>query len=627
MNTHADKAQEKKSQSVTSVVSKKQSGRESTFQFVDNFHEAIVQRKLQELAINSPQAKQAAQLQVIANHHSIQQQHPVQKRVNNTGLPDNLKTGIENLSGCSMDDVKVHRNSDKPAQLQAHAYAQGTDIHLGPGQEKHLPHEVWHVVQQKQRRVKPTMQMKDKVNVNDDVYLENEADKMGAKALQSNVQQMTDVGYEPELGTIPESILQAQFDVTDDERMIGEKVIVSVDDCDEYGETGVIERYSISETGMWSVRMDISHDLVRFPYENLSLVTNESEHIETDAVKSRMPDESVYRVYKSRNGADDWKRVVLKKQEDGSLLDKDGVTYRLLNIANGTDVPFVSKEAEKQDSRPTEEFVEFLSNYGFSLLGSGTIQDRLHLAVVSAQKSHIDELIVHLHVDQNGKWYTSNIRQGGLNELLLTSDSVEVIDRYGGHPNKDKYAMRDGKPYTFAELQRDTSYPTKDFVFKGTFIKDDGHYQNSHVNARMYHIDAEGKKHRTVGPVSPVYHLSMEQESLKFHFNERTTMLSLVFDLIELHKNMLAEASDILSIKASVRGSQVYEMRGGDLLELNKEKDLAIFADIVQNHRNRVIQNLKDIHKRLEAPVDGCLSPRPPLSPTHYPSVQSPEHK
>ncbi|GAL35435.1 translation initiation factor 2 [Vibrio maritimus] len=83
-----------------------------------------------------------------------------------------------------MDDVKVHYNSSKPAQLQAHAYAQGSNIHIGPGQEKHLAHEAWHVVQQKQGRVKPTMQMKGKVNINDDASLEREADVMGAKALQ-----------------------------------------------------------------------------------------------------------------------------------------------------------------------------------------------------------------------------------------------------------------------------------------------------------------------------------------------------------------------------------------------------------------------------------------------------------
>ena len=38
---------------------------------------------------------------------------------NKTGLPDRLKAGVETLSGLSMDDVSVHYNSAKPAQLQA----------------------------------------------------------------------------------------------------------------------------------------------------------------------------------------------------------------------------------------------------------------------------------------------------------------------------------------------------------------------------------------------------------------------------------------------------------------------------------------------------------------------------
>ncbi|MBS1189275.1 MAG: hypothetical protein H6R10_1067 [Rhodocyclaceae bacterium] len=103
---------------------------------------------------------------------------------NQTGLPDNLKAGVESLSGMSMDHVRVHYNSSQPAQLNALAYAQGTDIHVAPGQEQHLPHEAWHVVQQAQGRVKPTRQMKAGVPVNDDRGLEREADVMGAKALQ-----------------------------------------------------------------------------------------------------------------------------------------------------------------------------------------------------------------------------------------------------------------------------------------------------------------------------------------------------------------------------------------------------------------------------------------------------------
>lgn len=114
----------------------------------------------------------------------VTQRAAAEAKPNNTGLPDNLKSGIESLSGMSMDNVKVHYNSSQPAQLNAHAYAQGTDIHVAPGQEQHLPHEAWHVVQQAQGRVRPTMQMKEGVPVNDDAGLEHEADVMGAKAVQ-----------------------------------------------------------------------------------------------------------------------------------------------------------------------------------------------------------------------------------------------------------------------------------------------------------------------------------------------------------------------------------------------------------------------------------------------------------
>jgi predicted RecB family nuclease len=183
MNTYADKTKENKSQASSNGAAKMQSDSESTFQFVESRPEAIQMQQLQELANNSAQVSGIAQLQAMADNFTTQKQ-PIQRKENKTGLPDNLKTGMENLSGYSMDDVKVHRNSDKPAQLNAHAYAQGTDIHLGPGQEKHLPHELGHVVQQKQGRVKPTMQMKGKVNINDDAGLEKEADVMGAKALK-----------------------------------------------------------------------------------------------------------------------------------------------------------------------------------------------------------------------------------------------------------------------------------------------------------------------------------------------------------------------------------------------------------------------------------------------------------
>jgi hypothetical protein len=110
----------------------------------------------------------------------------IKKKRNKTGLPDKLKSGIENLSGVSMDDVNVHYNSSEPAQLDAEAYAQGAEIHLAPGQEKHLPREAWHIVQQSEGRVKPANEIKKAISINDDKKLEEEADKMGAKATKNS---------------------------------------------------------------------------------------------------------------------------------------------------------------------------------------------------------------------------------------------------------------------------------------------------------------------------------------------------------------------------------------------------------------------------------------------------------
>ncbi|NHN24081.1 DUF4157 domain-containing protein [Flavobacterium jejuense] len=165
MKTQTDITQEQQSCPTQRVQQETSNG--GTTQLVDNRESTSVQRKLQD--------SMSAATENTTN--------PIQRK-NNTGLPDNLKTGIENLSGYSMDDVKVHYNSSKPAQLQAHAYAQGTDIHLASGQEKYLPHEAWHVVQQKQGRVKPTRQLKSKVTINDDDALEREADVMGGRATQ-----------------------------------------------------------------------------------------------------------------------------------------------------------------------------------------------------------------------------------------------------------------------------------------------------------------------------------------------------------------------------------------------------------------------------------------------------------
>lgn len=159
----------------------------------------LVQQRIQQAAHIGPQAKETTHMQALADaspqHQTVAQLYamnpgkrhaPTPKQVSRkpkqTGLPDTLKSGLEQLGKMDLSDVKVHYNSARPAQLQAHAFAQGNHIHLGPGQERHLPHEGWHVVQQKQGRVKPTKQFVKQTPINDDPGLEREADLMGAKA-------------------------------------------------------------------------------------------------------------------------------------------------------------------------------------------------------------------------------------------------------------------------------------------------------------------------------------------------------------------------------------------------------------------------------------------------------------
>ena len=186
-----NKNQQDQSRAVSDNLTQRKKGNNSAQEFVDNRAEAETQLRMAEMINNSPyQAKQYRMGDVIRgvaqrqeNKEEEELAEPVQRQKNKTGLPDNLKSGMENLSGHSLDHVKVHYNSPKPAAVQAHAYAQGSDIHLASGQEKHLPHELGHVVQQAQGRVKPTTSVGG-MSVNDNPGLESEATVMGDRALQ-----------------------------------------------------------------------------------------------------------------------------------------------------------------------------------------------------------------------------------------------------------------------------------------------------------------------------------------------------------------------------------------------------------------------------------------------------------
>lgn len=110
-------------------------------------------------------------------------------QMNKTGIPDEVKNKMENSLNSDFSNVKVHANSSKAPEVGALAYTQGHDIHFAPGQfnpessqgQKLLGHELTHVVQQRQGRVKPTTEIGG-MPVNDNPSLEKEADDLGSKA-------------------------------------------------------------------------------------------------------------------------------------------------------------------------------------------------------------------------------------------------------------------------------------------------------------------------------------------------------------------------------------------------------------------------------------------------------------
>lgn len=108
---------------------------------------------------------------------------------NNTGLPGNVLQQMESSFGTGFRDVRITTNSPKAVQLKAQAFTQGNQVHFAPGHyepqstagQELIGHEFAHVVQQKQGRVKPTIQAKS-FRINDSESLELEADRAGALA-------------------------------------------------------------------------------------------------------------------------------------------------------------------------------------------------------------------------------------------------------------------------------------------------------------------------------------------------------------------------------------------------------------------------------------------------------------
>lgn len=102
-------------------------------------------------------------------------------------LPEALRAKMESAYEADFSDVRVHRDGEAE-RLHARAFARGADLHFAQGQydpvsgggQELIGHELWHVVQQRQGRVRADPALGDGINA--DPGLESEADAQGRRA-------------------------------------------------------------------------------------------------------------------------------------------------------------------------------------------------------------------------------------------------------------------------------------------------------------------------------------------------------------------------------------------------------------------------------------------------------------
>ncbi|AOW20146.1 hypothetical protein [Urechidicola croceus] len=95
MNIHADKSQENKDQYVANTVSQKQIISNSTFQFIDNRPEMVIQRKLQDMVYNSSNNKHVNQLYISIKNKKKTVLKDLQEKPIQPKLWDNLEQVFE----------------------------------------------------------------------------------------------------------------------------------------------------------------------------------------------------------------------------------------------------------------------------------------------------------------------------------------------------------------------------------------------------------------------------------------------------------------------------------------------------------------------------------------------------
>ncbi|MGG1157711.1 DUF4157 domain-containing protein [Brevibacillus formosus] len=194
---------------------------------------------------------------------------PLQKSENlssgsGRSLPDSVQAKMEKAFHTDFSDVQIHPESSVASQIGAIAFAQGNDIHFAPGTyqpetqsgRQLLGHELTHVVQQRQGRVKTNVPDAS-LPINDDPALEAEADRYGSLAAAGA---MTDGTGTADAGSsVSSPIIQGTWDEdVKDARRMWDKHVEKTNNLDEGTVNELFEQVDDIENYFDKIRYDIS---------------------------------------------------------------------------------------------------------------------------------------------------------------------------------------------------------------------------------------------------------------------------------------------------------------------------------------------------------------------------------
>ncbi|GAB1533024.1 MULTISPECIES: DUF4157 domain-containing protein [Brevibacillus] len=193
---------------------------------------------------------------------------PLQKSENlssssGRSLPDSVQAKMENAFHTDFSDVQIHPESSVASHIGAVAFAQGNDIHFAPGTyqpetqsgQQLLGHELTHVVQQRQGRVKANVP-DSSLPINDDPALEAEADRYGSLAAVGTVTDGTgtDAG-----SSVSSPIIQGTWDEdVKDARRMWDKHVEKTNNLDEGTVSELFEQVGDVDNYFDKVRYGIS---------------------------------------------------------------------------------------------------------------------------------------------------------------------------------------------------------------------------------------------------------------------------------------------------------------------------------------------------------------------------------